>query len=1027
MREFTLKRLAAAAMLGGTLFLSLPMDATIVNDYKDARRVVLSANGEKMPIKVTITPTNGNSLYNYSGTDENGDEFLFKVLMPFTSQEDVLDDNGNPTGETQTVVDNSKIILTGINTTAQYVTTPDEVVISDGNDNFKVPVENILFIYGDGYAGFDHWNDYINEYSFNNANSLGRVFLSENVKKINWEGYFDVRNSDKAPRDFHFISNDIPSMSMNEGIGSQIRIYVPNNLRETYTEGIKSQVTTSVWGEDMAPVTVNVTSSGTLATLIYDYVDNLEDITHLVITGTPNEDDCRLFRRMPYLEILDLSAVTGLESVTGCNNLAYLREVKLPDCLKMIGDNAFEECTALTDINIPEGVTRIGQKSFYNTTSLTAIELPESLRIIDSYAFNYSGIQAIDLKNVESIEYYAFSKTPIKDVDWGTKLKRIDGWAFYDCNQLEKVILPEGLNDIGSYAFYYCSNIKEISIPSTVTYFDTSALRYNYELQTVSVKILFPVHGDEPFKELNGNCVLYVPALTLNEYMTSDVFRNFRYIKPMEEDLIEITIRDREYNLVSDKGISEKADLTLCESGHLKVSRIAPLSLNDYCQNDTTWSKSTFIAQSEVVAEKVAIKKSLETNRWYFLSFPFDVKVKDIEVDKDALWVVRRYNGENRAAMNEGKSTWENMTDNDVLKAGEGYIFHCAKENGSDVSFTFRPAKDGNGNAYFAKDDVVKSLNEYPSEFPHNASWNLVGNSFPAYLNLKAVDFDGPVTIYTNKDDYWNWRYEAYSPLDDELVLEPFQAFFVQKQEVETGAQLILKPEGRAHSVEACQALYETEENLTRASADRALFNLNIKGENGTDRTRLVVNEEASAAYESNRDASKFPAMNAETPQIFMLNNGMRMAIDEQPLGNGSFPVGTKLQKGTYSISLTTRRADNFEAFLLDSKTGVETNLSKGDCTFESDGNDEARFTLAVRPLPLNSGVEENVSGSGISVNVNGNILSVVAPSAIPVSVIAADGMTLISQVTDSLSTELHSGIYIVKAGEKVVKVVVGK
>ncbi|MDE7109804.1 MAG: hypothetical protein K2O49_07560, partial [Muribaculaceae bacterium] len=444
----------------------------------------------------------------------------------------------------------------------------------------------------------------------------------------------------------------------------------------------------------------------------------------------------------------------------------------------------------------------------------------------------------------------------------------------------------------------------------------------------------------------------------------------------MEEDLIEITIRDREYKLVSDKWIAEKANINLL-SGRLTVARKAQLVLNDFSQD----SYSTFIAESEVSADNLKVCKYLSSNCWHFLSFPFDIKVKDIEVDKDALWVVRRYNGENRAAMNEGKSTWENMTDNDVLKAGEGYIFHCAKENGSDVSFTFRPAKDGNGNAYFAKDDVVKSLNEYPSEFPHNASWNLVGNSFPAYLNLKAVDFDGPVTIYTNKDDYWNWRYEAYSPLDDELVLEPFQAFFVQKQEVETGAQLILKPEGRAHSVEACQALYETEENLTRASADRALFNLNIKGENGTDRTRLVVNEEASAAYESNRDASKFPAMNAETPQIFMLNNGMRMAIDEQPLGKGTFPVGTQLQKGTYTISLTTRRADNFEAYLLDSKTGAETNLSKGDYSFESDGNDVDRFNLSLRNVPLQSGVEETVAASGVAVNTNGNMLTVTAPA----------------------------------------------
>ncbi|MDE6298781.1 MAG: leucine-rich repeat domain-containing protein, partial [Muribaculaceae bacterium] len=850
-----------------------------------------------------------------------------------------------------------------------------------------------------------------------------------------------------------------------ESIGARIRVYVPSDLRETYVKGVKTQMTTTVWSESFDPVVVNVAKPGTLAASISEYVSDLETVNWLQMTGTPDENDCRLFRRMLYLEKLDLSGVTGLKNFTGCDHLEYLREVKLPDGLEKIGENAFEECKSLTSVYLPEGITVIDGRAFYNTESLERIEFPETLKKIYVNAFNRSGIREVDFKNVEYLGEYSFNDcpslkevdfkevnfigdwafhstpiektnfnkveiigyasfrdTPLKEVEWGSNLKEIRGSAFSGCRSLEKIILPEGFQRIGGSSFYGCENVIEIRIPSTlepIYTMDGPSFSFMPKLGKVTMKSIFPSNIGEAFQDINENCILYVPLLSLNEYMVSDSYRHFKNIKPLEEDLTDIEITG-EYKITSDKGIADKANISVGStggSGALTISRIAPLALNNFSQ---LGQYSTFIAESQVSADNLLIKMGLSSNQWSFLTFPFDINVKDIEVDKDALWVVRRYNGENRAAMDENKPTWENVNDDEVLKAGEGYIFHCADY----TNFTFRPANDGNG--YFAKDDVVKSLNEYPSEFPHNASWNLVGNTFPAYLNIKAIDFDGPVTVYTNSNDwYGQGNYETFSPLDDEYVFSAFQAFFVQKQDVETGARLTLKPEGRAHSYDACRKLYETEENLTRASSERALFNLHITGENGTDRTRLVVNEEASVDYEPNRDASKFPAVDPVLPQIFMLNNGIRMAIDEQPLGEGLFAVGTALQKGHYTISLSTRRADNFEAFLMDSKTGAETNLSESGYSFVADGNDDSRFTLSIRRRPIQSGVEQTVDESGIAINVSGNLLTVKSPTAVSIVVATVDGKVVMEEKTDSFSTELPKGLYIVKANQKIMKVVV--
>ena len=67
----------------------------------------------------------------------------------------------------------------------------------------------------------------------------------------------------------------------------------------------------------------------------------------------------------------------------GCDSLA---KIKLPSSLKEIGDSAFSRC-GLKYVDIPDSVNRIGAKAFEICTRLTAVDLPLSLKKIDMYAF----------------------------------------------------------------------------------------------------------------------------------------------------------------------------------------------------------------------------------------------------------------------------------------------------------------------------------------------------------------------------------------------------------------------------------------------------------------------------------------------------------------------------------------------------------------------------------------------------------------------------------------------------------------
>lgn len=902
---------------------------------------------------------------------------------------------------------NNRCIFKRVTTTESSVYVPDSInIIVESSESYEefsgvYPVSCAVLYY--------HGND---DDCFKDCPSLKDIYLPSTITNAEFwgEGFAGKYN-------FHFVSGDVPQFNVGWEVG-MINIYVPDNLFLNYAEALDDNNCVVFSEEEATPVNVNVAAPGTFEEVISAQVENLENVRWLVITGTPDAVDLRIIRRLTRLEKLDLSGATGLSSVGGFNNLRFLKEVTLPDGIESIDNVAFANCKSLSSLTLPASVKTIGNE-----------------------AFRSSGIREINLENVAFFGNEAFRDSKLTYADLRSA-EKIGEYAFMSCNLSGDLVLPEKVTRIEWYAFAFNSNIKKIVIPKDIKEITSYAFE-GVRPEIVECNVLFPLETSGfPNVDYILNTTLYVPALTFNEYSLHDTWTYFGAIKALSEDLKTLDI-DREYILNSDKGIADQADLNLYRNGrwynevnydgvdygHLTVNRSTPLNLGKFTQkglsegnywveSENNFQISTLVAESDITADDVEINIAMRKNRWHFLSFPFDINVKDIVVDEDALWVVRKYSGEDRAKLSG--NTWQNMTDETVLKAGEGYIFNCSSENRERINFTFRPASDGN--ALFTKDVITKNLASYPSEFAHNASWNLVGNSYPAYLNLKGVDFEAPITVWERN------TYYAYSPLDDEFVLQPFQAFFVQAQDVEGGNVIALKPQARAHSAAAALDLSNVESQAFRApSANniRSLFNIYVKGENGEDRTRLVINENASVNYESNRDASKFMSSDEKIPQIFVNNNGIRMAIDERPLGDGIFTIGTRFgESGTYTISIDTRDAEGYEAILTDNVTGEKTNLLASDYTFNAEATtDENRFEL---DLFGSTGVE-SVNAEGLNVEVVGNVLRIVAQSPVEIIVVSADGKVIASSVSADFSTSLDNGIYVVKAGNQTRKVSVCK
>ena len=81
----------------------------------------------------------------------------------------------------------------------------------------------------------------------------------------------------------------------------------------------------------------------------------------------------------------------GEIEITGCN--MGVTSVEIPaeidrKPVTSIGNNAFRDCTSLTEVKIPDSVINIGDYAFYGCTSLTGITIPDGVTSVGFQTFS---------------------------------------------------------------------------------------------------------------------------------------------------------------------------------------------------------------------------------------------------------------------------------------------------------------------------------------------------------------------------------------------------------------------------------------------------------------------------------------------------------------------------------------------------------------------------------------------------------------------------------------------------------------
>lgn len=166
--------------------------------------------------------------------------------------------------------------------------------------------------------------------------------------------------------------------------------------------------------------------------------------------------------------------VVGISNEVFDNNAA-LRSIFFPNTIGVIEGYAFYGCTSLESITLPDSIKYIGRQAFLDCAALERITLPDNIEYIGKGAFEntayYNNYNNWEQPNGEVLYIgnhliEANFVTGEYAVREGTVTISED--AFYRCEGLTGITIPDSVKTIGDRAFEYCTALADISIPDSV-------------------------------------------------------------------------------------------------------------------------------------------------------------------------------------------------------------------------------------------------------------------------------------------------------------------------------------------------------------------------------------------------------------------------------------------------------------------------------------------------------------------------------------------------------------------------------
>lgn len=820
-------------------------------------------------------------------------------------------------------------------------------VYMDGNLDININTANKTLTTQTHFFNLDegeHVFTYTHDHRYHTSNSYTQVLTIGNIRFESVESQYMTINL-SAPGTLGVealaLVNTLPDMRY-------LRLTGKMNAADWNT--ISNM--TGLWAIDMKDVDITAIPASAFAKTSLRFI---EFPTKLKTIGEKAFYERSLVGRLVLPESLD-----SIYSEAFYKN--YLTEVIIPANVKYMGNYAFNDNDRLTNVTLGSGLTEISYYCFNSCEKLAVVKGGENVKTIGSGAFNYCSelrsvsdlapvtvgssafyyckkLENFNFSNAKTLKSEAYREcNTLTDADL-TTVETIENRCFISCTGLKKVVLGNNISKINEYAFTDCNALEELHIGSSVSYLDRRCF-YTSSSSLKKVYVTAPappsVYNNTsyyPFYSTSG-ITLYVPEYAMVSYKLDNYWSKFTKVEPNPNQPDKVNLY-KKLELTSNARIPNSPDIYLGKGGALIVNGNNPQAFGKYLQylsiGDPELS-SSLISRCEAITSAASqfnfgIGSTSGYGYWYYICMPYDVKRSDIILPEGTSIAVRYYDSESRAT-NGATGNWKDVAADGILRKGQGYIFRT--NNTANVGF---PATEETHNDIFRSEAVSAPLVQYPAVESANAGWNFVGNPYPCFYDIYYMDFAAPITTW----DVGNRTYKAYSATDDNFVLTPLQAFFVQKPELVDA--ITFQPAGRQINKTIDHSALAMRRAARSKQVQRKLVDVALTCADRTDRTRVVVNANASDDFCADNDAVKMMAYEG-TQQIYTIAGADQLAVNEGAHRDGSVALGMYLPADdAYTIAVD---RDELGVKLLD--YGVEVEMPY---TFSAaEGYMDDRFTL---------------------------------------------------------------------------------
>ncbi len=163
-------------------------------------------------------------------------------------------------------------------------------------------------------------------------------------------------------------------------------------------------------------------------------------------------------------------------------------------------------------------VIAVENKAFYDDDDIRSLTLADSVQVIGNYAFMFcDSLETVVFgKNIKNLGTSSFQGTQkeayigngsLKKITFNGAPDEIGEKAFYFCDKLAEINLPEGLTKIGDWAFAKCYNAKTVILPSTLETLEDHAFLKCFKLSAITIPAACKEVGTSAFyqcKELKS-------------------------------------------------------------------------------------------------------------------------------------------------------------------------------------------------------------------------------------------------------------------------------------------------------------------------------------------------------------------------------------------------------------------------------------------------------------------------------------------------------------------------------------------